>query len=462
MGKYQKKCHDGNEGEEKEKINVKARKVPLKTILRKDVDRNTIDTLNDILFERSHTFSLISTLASLLVCYKINNAMDNEDWAFFDDAGVVKDGKLVYNKGKTMIRECFVAVSICTPRPNVKMLGQVGIQMPPEFKRWVTDNCGADFEWPDRTGLTNAFNAWVDTYTTNLTTNLKLHFEKRLRWYLKVLIYRFNMEKTFGQECIFDGLDERNAIKYACKAQDWTNGDALRQTKMMILVDYIKSIGWPGTMTMTQYVKIHWLESIRLFAKIQRLIEDFKANEIAQWNAFSKCPKHETTVPKPPSQVRNFSVMPLCDYHLKHFVLDYWDLFQLMSVNDWLPKTPSKKTGKMIKPDKNHYKQDKSVLWAMLFDMDKINEIIGPKNKFHYQIVTDSVSASVMFTPREPKKTVEKPLDASVYNDKLQEIAIDPGMKTYLAGVVIDHETGVEVSEELLLLIGQSFLKFAS
>lgn len=293
----------------------------------------------------------------------------------------------------------------------------------------------------DRTGMTNAFNSWVDSYITNTKQNLKRHCEKRLRWYLKIMMYRLNGHG----ELVYDGLDERNAIKYMCKSQDWTDGDELRKTKMDTLVELIRNIGWPGTMSMGQFVTFHWLEAIRMFAIIQREVEHFKSHEVAQWSAFSNMGNHVTTVPKPP-KVRNFAVVPLCDYHLKHFVLDYWDLFKLMNANNWLPKVRSKKTGKMIKPDKNDYKNEKSNLWAMIFDIKKIDEVIGTKNKFRHQIVTDSVSVSIMFEPKEPKKTDSQPLDASIYSCVSQEVAIDPGMKTFLAGVVIDHETGVEVS----------------
>lgn len=434
MVKFKKKDTDNDDEEKEVESKYRARKVPLKSILKECAENENHPMLMS-LYERSKTITEISSLASLLLLFNINEALDKGDKAYFEDKGVMHKGKTYFKKGEQIIKQCFNAVLIQNAN-NDHM-------MPTKFFNWVITCCDKEqFQWPKRdTEFYNAFTYFYQMYTTNTQTNLKTHCEQRLRYFLKIKCWKFNertriqIENT-NQHYEFDGLDERNAIKYVMKAQDWTNEDIQRTIKMNILVNEIKRIGWPGTMKMKQFLHKQWFESIWLFGQIQREVEQFTQNVTGQWKKFKGW---NTTVKKPP-KVKRFAVIPLCDYHLKHFRLDTRDLFNTMKTNKWLPSEQNER----------HYREHKEELWGEVFDLDKIKEIIGPKNTFHFQIVTDSVSASVVFKPpkAQPKtKTVaEDQANPAIYNGKRYEIGIDPNMKLYLGVVRHDLLTGVEVN----------------
>lgn len=452
MGKYQGKSDNGEE-EQQEEDKYKARKLPLQFILlppENDQHSEKLVEFDEILFRRSECITKLSYLASHLFLFKVKTALENDDRVFFEDNGVPRKRKkrngeeftiISYEKGEKVIRECFQAVSI----------GNIANQrlMPAEYRQMVEEQCNQQhFKWPDKKELGNSFGYAVDMHVTNTRTNLRVHGEKRLRKFVKIRAYQFNKAEIYHIE--FDQQDQNNVIDYVMNSKDRTANDIDRIAKMNLLLDELEIIGWVRTIPMRLYIKKHWLESLRLFGKIQQAIDEFKSGDVAEWHELNRNRRrNDPARTKKPPNIENFALVPLCDYHLKHIRIDIRDCYNLMSKLKLLPKVKNPDTNRWNQVSQTHYRKHPAELWGLLFDMEKIDAAVGPKNKFHAQIVTDSVSASIVFTPKSKSKvkTEPQPLDSDVYKGIEQEIGIDPGMKLYLAVVRIDLTNNVEVSK---------------
>lgn len=115
-------------------------------------------------------------------------------------------------------------------------------------------------------GIGNSFNYAIDMYVTNTQTNIITHCEKRVRKILRIHIYRFNKAGTLHSK--FDQWDENNTIDYVMNSKDHTTNDLDRNAKMNTLLMQLERIGWVRTVPMRLYIKVHWLESLRLFGLI--------------------------------------------------------------------------------------------------------------------------------------------------------------------------------------------------
>lgn len=213
-----------------------------------------------------------------------------------------------------------------------------------------------------------------------------------------------------------------------------------------------------------------WLRSMWMFVIIQREVEAFliKYNFLSeQWGQYNR-DKHsknkplnlkQPTVPRPPT-VRNFTVVPLCRFQLKHIRIDHSDLYRITNDMGLIRrKMLSAKTGNLNKADDAYFRQYKEDLFGMMFNMKKIKRI-AKKNKmndFHFQVLTDGVSVSLLF--KKPKQKIDNEAAdqhlRDLYAEKRVkwEIGIDANVRTYLAVVARDVETGAEVSNKHFLLL---------
>lgn len=208
------------------------------------------------------------------------------------------------------------------------------------------------------------------------------------------------------------------------------------------------------------------------FIVIQREIEQFllnRADDIAQWHAFHKDPSNnqQPTCSRPPT-VRNFTVVPLCDFHLKHIRIDLTDCYWLTSKCKAIPKHINENTGRLNKTPCEYYTSKKlpdevkaqraAELFNILFDMDKIQRNGKRAKRFYGQIVTDGVAASVIYERQRHRPTFFCSLMIFIkwwMGLFTNVVGIDPGDKTWLAGVRRVIRTGVEVSSvNEYLLIG--------
>lgn len=399
--------------------------VTIKLSLRSIVNKEFAARLKQHFFERSVAMTHIAYLASLLFLFKVNSA---QDATFFQQ------------NGEKVVRDCFSDVTY-------KKVGN----LPQEFRNMVEGDM--DFEgWPGRENVANGFEYFVTMYITNIINNLVIHCECRLRYFLRMECYKWNLYLGWD---MFNNIDVLNTIKDVMKDQDWTNDNAYRQMKKKILLRSLTHIGFPPNVNIKYFVKDNWFKSIWMFLRIQRDVEQFLIDtefETGQWNIFNSDRNNnlEPTVPRPP-KVKNFTVVPLCDYKLKHTRFDQKDCYALASKWDLLPKHRNPVTRRMNRREREYYNDRKDELWNLLFNMDKIRRIgkrLAPY--FHFQIVTDGTTASVLF--KKPKKEsnffcllmvfIKYMLGYFVF-----EIGVDPGDKTWIAGVRRNIQTKVEVSK---------------
>lgn len=422
-----------NERVQNEFISIKS---TLNSILRPEY----ANQVKEIIFDRSVTMTKISSLASLLILHEVNSAVDRMDQQFFTQSG------------KQKIYRCFEAVT----REHSDAL-------PPVFRDDMNFGQLNGFEWPSKHCLGNSFNYYREQYVVNLQTNLNTHLESRLQRFVRMRCFNLNLHYHDYPHVFFDGTDIRNILKDVLKDQDYTDDDPMRVWKKDVLWQQLIEIGFPANANLKEYVKNDWFASIRPFIRIQREIESFLRNHadaIEQWKAFTKDPKNnEKPFGMRVPTVRNFTVTPNCDFHLKHIKIDITDCYWLTSKFGAIPKFINEKTGNLNKMPIEHYtskdllidvKMERAAeLFNHLFDMDKIRRNGKRAKGFYGQIVTDGVSASVIYV-RQRQTTIFFCLLMIIAKWSkghfVNVIGIDPGDKTWLAGVRRHIRSRVEVS----------------
>ena len=202
-----------------------------------------------------------------------------------------------------------------------------------------------------------------------------------------------------------------------------------------------------------QFTKDNWFRSIRMWMNIQIDIHNFHseyADLNQQWYRFKKDPLNHPE-PQPP-KLSNFTVIPMCTFKRRNFRIDTDALWHVLNKIDLLPTVKGLLTVKGVqkwrKMTKNEFYANIPTYWGIYFDLNKINNLVKYKKQFHYQIVTDGVSVTVLYKRPEHKEC--EPSDAEVEQRRANgefanEIGFDPGMRTYIAGVIYNFFTGREV-----------------
>lgn len=327
--------------------------------------------------------------------------------------------------------------------------------MPPEFRSWVEDLVDEDrFRWPSRYQMGHVFDYLYQQYETNITTNLTTHYAARLKFFFLMKIYQFNTADDPPYE--YDSIDIRNAMKQLMFNQDWAGDDELRETKRDVLCNEVRrrclnSFG--NYETIADYIKHKWFESLWFFIFIQRELSIFKSDHstlVQEWLLHKKNPRVNCKPPMPiPPKVKCFNAIPLCGFQLKHVRFDHQDLINLMGQLQLVPREIGGRPDGHSMESRRYCEVNKDAAWNILFNMAEINRLKKPNQQFHHMIVLDSVSASVLY--RTPK-CENTGFNKQIIKQKLEDneykyiIGIDPGMKTYLAGVRRNIATGVEVS----------------
>ena len=416
--------------------------------------------VTQIIYSRCVPTTIISSLASLLLLHKANTAFENNnDQDDGDDEDDEDDEDDFFSKnGHDEIEKCFLAVTV-EHKDNWRI-------MPTDFRDDMDLIHENQFQWPSKRSLGNSFNYFWQQYETNLKTNLNTHGETHIEHYMRLRTYQLNLENhQNGNPIVYDGTDVRNIMKDTFKDQDWTNGDAERQMKKHQLRQELNAVGFPDNANLKEYIKLYWFRSIKPFIAIQREIESFlleRGDEIEQWQRFTKDPKNnEKPLGRRPPTVTNFTVIPICDFHLKHIKIDIADCYRLTAKFDGIPKFINPKTGRTNQLPITYFTSKKlSIeektgrmyeLFNFLFDVDKIRRNENGEKIFSGQIVTDSVAASVVYKRRNRSIffTMLMCIKTMFLNLDFENIiGIDPGDKTWLAGVRRDVQSGVEVSKE--------------
>lgn len=158
---------DDEEEEEDEPITT------VKTQLRKIIRPPYRNALIQAITEKALQATKICHLASLLFLTKVQEAYDLHNNEFFDKTNA---------GGYNVIKGCFDAVVGTNVRSD-KMV---------EYFRVFAENVQID--WPTNAGMGNATKDILKQYVDNVITNLKTHRKKRLREYLRAVVYVINQQ----------------------------------------------------------------------------------------------------------------------------------------------------------------------------------------------------------------------------------------------------------------------------
>lgn len=93
---------------------------------------------------------------------------------------------------------------------------------------------------------------------------------------------------------------------------------------------------------------------------------------------------------------------------------------------------------------------EKKIQWAKYFRMNRIKRC-GRKNKFHFMITTDGLDACLLYDRTHSQKAAitDEKLRENINNCVIKnEIAIDPGLRTWIGGVRRKTDTRKEVSKK--------------
>ncbi|XP_031634573.1 uncharacterized protein LOC116347906 [Contarinia nasturtii] len=151
---------------------------------------------------------------------------------------------------------------------------------------------------------------------------------------------------------------------------------------------------------------------------------------------------NNVTIPK----IKNLSVVPLPDYQRKAVFMCNDVFYRMLAEEKLLPKVEGKQvTENFIRENKEHF-------WNQIFDFDKINRILKKKKEFHFTIVSNGESVSVLY--KLSKHHLQRLLDDDIVRKRyldgtfVYELGIDPGMKTWNATVNTRKEVNLKISSK--------------
>lgn len=423
IGRPAPAADNGNENE----VELRAIKMTLKQSLRPAFREAFIALME----KWCKTATYISFLASMLVLYKVNRAMDTNDDAFWTQ------------RGEDFVRNCFLDV-----------LNGYNFRLPVVF-RSMFDRRNPNFIWPNREGMGNAFNSLYEQYIVNVKNNLKVHYVRRIRSFLRMRCFEFNHGQLRTRKPanigIFDEVDIKNATKFLINQRDWTRGDANRMDKMQFLLNEVERVGGPSDFNLKQFVTTQWFASLQMWIKIQRYVTHFQTTYSylnSRWARYHQDPlsNMEPIVPRPP-KIHNFNAIPIHNYHLKHIRIDT-ALFYAIACKLGALKLMVGKSGRKVNISRDWYNQNPSYYWQNVFDMKKIKRIGGNNKTFDCTIMTDSVSVSLIYV--KANRALDE-IDLAKIRRMYQnfefvyELGVDPGVRTWNATVRRRIDTGSEV-----------------
>ena len=324
--------------------------------------------------------------------------------AFDDDV----DGDDFFDgDGDVVIANCFKAVL----RQNVHNDNI----MAETFRQWVVQFVSAAFQWPTNNRLGNAFNYLHEQYIDNVKTNIRTHYKKRLKLYFTMRAYTMNIIRRENQNAIlFDDDDIKNAINHTANGYDSTNGDVNRIIMLDILLEDLRLFGAPADCNIRDFVENNWFKSLKMWINIQRDIEHFNkvyANLRRDWNLFRKYPLYVTRPFNPaPPDTNNFAAIPLCSNQRRHIRIDTAVLYGLLCEIGIVPKKIGQKKSKPeVNVTRTDFFKNQTGGWRLFFDGNKIDQMVHNKKLFDTQIISDGVSATILYLrPNQPEAIVSK------------------------------------------------------
>lgn len=439
--------------EEEEDTNMMTVKTGLKNILRPRF-RNV---LTKAISEKSIEATKLCSLASLLFLNKVQNAYDSNHEAFFRQ------------NGENVIRDCFYAVLPKNLHTD---------KMTHEFRE-IAQRLDEQHQisWPNTEHFGNAIKDLIDTYVTNVKTNLSTHSKKRLREYLRMKIYERN--RMVPLVIRYEEQDIDHAIAWAIFGTNSIDKDdpdrVAKRMRRGMLLKMIADNSWfdIGYGSIGKFTKIHWFKSIQFWIALQRQLDAFNTSEEYREQRrlerehfrYGKCQREQSSghckcglTKKGPPKVCNLKVIPICAFTRTHYTLDNFTFYQLLCSVGIVPQTHGiRKEYRNIKF--NEFMQHKEFFWNKFFIMRKINWFVRWKKKFRFRILSDGQAVSLAYDVDKkqavPIEIQRNGVVCEYENRKIKnESGTDPGVNTWMATTLRTIETGKEVSKTLLLSVG--------
>lgn len=444
---YSTNQNDDDDDNDEKKENITTVKVPLKKVLRPEFRA----VITAAIKEKALESTKICHLASLLLLQKAQLAFDSRDIDFFQKLGF------------DVIKDRFDAVlqqNVHTPKMNEDFR---------DFVEYLDED--NRFDWPNNNYFGNALKDLVDQYCSNVKTNLNTHKKKRLREYLRMIVYQHRDQ--------FEEGDINHTISWAIYGNESIRGNTLecvqRRQRRNDLLQIIQSNSWFEIehTHIGRFTKQPWFASIQMWIAMQREIDAFNTTRDQridrieqrrqlrqeQWGKKPKNkPKPEKKVIKPP-KVRNLAVIPICDIQRMHNPIDNYTFYKLLCGTDLIPKYKSERKvkGKYEKNVPfNDFMDSNQYYWNQIFYMRKINYFVRYKNNFRFRILSDGITVSLQyevpekdFNPLYKEQIVQKYENGEIHG----EAAIDLGDRTWMAYVYRDVATQKEVCRTMKLLL---------
>lgn len=430
--KYKGDDDDDEEDEERKYTTVKC---GLRNIVRPKYREAIIGTIE----ANSIMSTKICSLASLLFLYRVQSAYDK--------------GRLhrefFAQDGQTVIKESFHAV--LAQNANTTKLEQEFWQL----AEGVDDRF--PFEWPRNKNFGNALKDLMKVYTTNVTTNLKTHCKKRLTEYLKLKVYQSNTATPVIAK--YTPNDITNVVDYLLYKKDIERNSNVNQVKRLrrnMLIQTIQNISWFDIFEDELFeCKSNWFKAMPMWIAMQREIDEYntrrgQSQPPEERNQQKKKPrrwrpreKQMLDNPKNPPEIKNLSVIPICDFKRTHYIIDNFTLYYLLSARKILERK-----GTANIPFKQ-FMREKNEQWNKYFYMRKIRWFVRRKKEFDFRIKSDGISVSLQYISpkKEPKPTDLERVKMEIVNGtKKKLLGVDPGLNKWQAVVQRDIETGKEVS----------------
>lgn len=350
----------------------------------------------------------ICELASLLFLNHVRKYHEEENPDFFNGDGM------------HVIEECFYAVTQKYANNSDFML--------PEFMDIYNGIDGQErMAWPNHSRFGNWMKYMPQQYSRNVQTNLKTHQKKRLTQFFRYCVYCENQDNPIDR---FDETDVKNAVNWAIKRYDSTRGNVGRLNKGNYLLAVVREIGGPTDNDIAKFTRDNWFKSMPMWLTMQQYIDEFHDEQ----------QRNGVRVPK----IKNLSVVPICSHMRKPIRIDADVLYRMLCETKLIPLGENKRQVVV-----GFVCQNKEYFFNQIFNMDKIHRILKSNKEFHYQIVSDGVSVSILY--KVPKRVLQEMQNDHIVKKRyfegfyVYEIGIDPGMKTWLAVVRRHINTGKEV-----------------
>lgn len=235
--------------------------------------------------------------------------------------------------------------------------------MEPEFRRFV-ENLETEnrFSWPNNKYFGNLTKYLYDQYIDNVKTNLSTHAEKRLRNFLKMRVYQFNV---VSNGMLLDEFDIKSAVKWAIERYNMINNNDvnadLKWYTRQLLLDMIFGVGGPADHNITEFTETSWFASIPMWLTMQTEIDNF-----LNW-----ANTNSIEIPV----INNLKVIPICDFTRKYVRMDTDILYRMCAELRWLPKVDG------VQAKNDYVFANKKHFWNAVFNLKKMKRMLKGNNR---------------------------------------------------------------------------------